>query len=178
MSTQSNDPRDESRDSDPRGGYAQGGYAWGGYPGGGRWGPYRGRGFAPLFRVYSDQHLRVSDAERQAVADRLAEHFASGRLDQGEFDDRVGRAMGAKTRADLSGLFADLPETGAPAVPGHPRRRHRHPVLLVALFVVLAIMTAHVLWWTAAPLLWLGFVVLIVLFATRTIGRSHPSQDR
>jgi GntR family transcriptional regulator len=71
--------------------------------------------------MYSDQHLRVSDAEREAVADRLAEHFADGRLDQAEFDDRVGRAMSAKTRADLSGLFADLSETGAPAVPELPR---------------------------------------------------------
>ena len=40
-------------------------------------GPSRPRGFAPRFRgPYSDQHLRVSDAERQAVADRLGEHFA------------------------------------------------------------------------------------------------------
>src|SRR6516165_3668847 len=85
-------------------------------------GPSRNRGFSPLFRgLYSDQHLRVSDAERQAVADRLAEHFADGRLDQAEFDDRVGRAMSAKTRADLSGLFTDLSETGAPAVPELPR---------------------------------------------------------
>jgi GntR family transcriptional regulator len=67
--------------------------------------------------MHSDQHLRVSDAERLAVTDRLAEHFAAGRLDRAEFDDRVGRAMGAKTRADLSGLFADLSETGAPAAP-------------------------------------------------------------
>jgi GntR family transcriptional regulator len=67
--------------------------------------------------LYSDQHLRVSDAERQAVTDQLAEHFAAGRLDPAEFDDRVGRAMSAKIRADLSGLFAGLPETGAPAAP-------------------------------------------------------------
>src|SRR6266568_931405 len=71
--------------------------------------------------MYSDQHLRVSDAEREAVADLLAEHFADGRLDQAEFDDRVGRAMSARTRADLSALFADLSETGAPAVPELPR---------------------------------------------------------
>jgi len=97
--------------------YPQGNYS--------RTGPSRTRGFSPLFRgLYSDQHLRVSDAERQAVVDRLAEHFADGRLDQAEFDDRVGRAMNAKTRADLSGLFSDLPETGAPAVPDHPH----HPL--------------------------------------------------
>ena len=74
------------------------------------------RGFFPGFSgPASDQHMRVSDAERQAVADRLAEHFSSGRLDQAEFDERVGKAMSAKTRADLNGLFDDLPETGAPA---------------------------------------------------------------
>ena len=134
-----------------------------------------GRGFGPFFGgPYSDQHMRVSDAERQAVADRLAEHFSSGRLDQAEFDERVGRAMGAKTRADLDGLFDDLPETGAPAVTDHPRRRYRHPVLLVALLVFVAIAAAHVVW----PLLWVGFLVMVVLVATGTIGRSRSSQRR
>src|SRR5690348_12479014 len=69
----------------------------------------------------SGQHLRASDAEREAVTGRLAEHYVAGRLDQAEFDDRVGRAISAKTRADLSGLLADLSETGAPAVPELPR---------------------------------------------------------
>jgi GntR family transcriptional regulator len=71
--------------------------------------------------MYSDQHLRVSDAERKAASGQLAEHFAAGRLDQAEFDDRVGRAISAKTRGDLRGLFADLSETGAPTVPELPR---------------------------------------------------------
>jgi GntR family transcriptional regulator len=78
-------------------------------------------------RLYSDQHLRVSDAEREAVCDRLAGHFAAGRLDQAEFDDRVARAMSAKTRADLRGLFADLSETGAPAGPELARGRGGPP---------------------------------------------------
>ncbi len=133
------------------------------------------RGFSPLFRgLYSDQHLRVSDAERQAVADRLAEHFADGRLDQAEFDDRVGRAMSAKTRADLSGLFSDLPDAGAPAVPDGPRRRPGHPVLLLVLLVIVASVAAHALWWTAGPVLWLGVLVVAVLLATRSFGRSRP----
>jgi GntR family transcriptional regulator len=68
----------------------------------------------------ADQHLRVSDAEREAVSGQLAEHFAAGRLDQAEFDDRVRRAMSAKTRGDLRGLFADLSDTGASAVPRGP----------------------------------------------------------
>ena len=134
-----------------------------------------GRGFGPFFAgPYTDQHMRVSDAERQTVADRLAEHFSSGRLDQAEFDERVGRARGATTRADLNGLYDDLPETGAPAVHDHPRRRYRHPVLLVALIVLVAIAAAHVMW----PLLWIGFLVMLVLVATGTIGRSRSSQRR
>jgi hypothetical protein len=141
------------------------------------------RGFSPWFTgPAADQHMRVSDAERQAVADRLAEHFSSGRLDQAEFDERVGRAMSAKTRADLNGLFDDLPETGAPTgtgqvtgqATGQLRRRHRHPVLLVALVVFVAIAAAHVVW----PLLWIGALVAIVLFATGTIGHARSGERR
>jgi hypothetical protein len=132
------------------------------------------RGFSPLFgSPPSDEHLRVSDAERQAVTDRLAEHFGDGRLDQAEFDERVGRAMSAKTRADLSGLFADLPDTGAPAAIDHPRRRHRHPVLLIALIVVIALAASHVV----VPLLWIGTLAVIVLLATGTIGHSRSHHD-
>ncbi len=143
-----------------------------------QYGQSRTRGFAPLFGgPYSDQHLRVSDAERQAVSDRLAEHFADGRLDQAEFDERVGRAMGAKTRADLHGLFDDLPETGAPAVTDRPRRRRGHPGLILVLLVVLALTAGHAVFWAIVPVLWLGLLVAAVLFATRAVGRSRASQD-
>ena len=133
------------------------------------------RGFSPLFSgPYSDQHFRVSDAERQAVTDRLAEHFGDGRLDQAEFDERVGRAMSAKTRADLTGLFDDLPETGAPAATDRPRRRRGHPILLIGLVVLIALAAGHLVF----PVLWLGFLVAILLFATGTIGHSRSSQRR
>jgi hypothetical protein len=57
----------------------------------------RTRGLVPRFRYgYTDQHLRVSDAERAEMADRLAAHFAEGRLNQAEFDERVAQAMNAK----------------------------------------------------------------------------------
>jgi hypothetical protein len=144
----------------------------------------RSRGFSPLFRApYADQHVRVSDAERQEVADRLAEHFASGRLDQAEFDDRIGRAMGAKTRADLGGLFADLPEAGAPVVPEHQRstRRGRHPILLLVVVIALIVAGTHVLSWIFVPWLWIAFLAVAVLFLTGHLGRHpHPraSQDQ
>jgi hypothetical protein len=145
----------------------------------------RTRGFQPLFRgLYSDQHLRVSDADRQAVADRLAEHFADGRLDQAEFDDRVGRAMSAKTRADLSGLFSDLPDAGAPAVPNDPGRpgrtgrRRGHPVLVFVLLILFIMATAHAVLWAAMPWLWVAFLGVALLLATGAIGRHRPGQDR
>ena len=139
---------------------------------------YWNRGFSPLFRgPYSDQHLRVSDAERQAVTDRLAEHFGDGRLDQAEFDERVGRAMNAKTRADLGGLFDDLPETGAPALPERPRRRYRHPFLAVVLLVLITVAAAHAVAAMFVPWLWIGALAVILLFATGTVGQSRHSRD-
>jgi uncharacterized protein DUF1707 len=139
------------------------------------------RSFAPLFRA-PDQHLRVSDAERQAVADRLGDHFAEGRLDQAEFDERAGRAMSAKTRADLSGLFDDLPDasarpqTGAAAVPEH-RRGRRHPLLVLVLLVIVTVAAAHAVVAATVPWLWLGFLAAIVFIATRGTARARASQD-
>ena len=66
--------------------------------------------------------LRVSDADRQAVADQLSKHFADGRLDQAEFDERLSQAMNAKTYRDLDGLLTDLPATGTGGSPGPAAR--------------------------------------------------------
>lgn len=55
--------------------------------------------------------MRVSDAEREAAAAELREHFAAGRLDQDELNERLDRAFAAKTRADLNALFTDLPSS-------------------------------------------------------------------
>jgi len=56
--------------------------------------------------------MRVSDAEREAAAAELREHFASGRLNQEELDERLSAALTARTRGDLNALFADLPSAG------------------------------------------------------------------
>jgi hypothetical protein len=68
-----------------------------------------GSGYRRHFR-YGGSDLRASDAERADVADRLSRHYQDGRLDQAEFNERLDRAMNAKTRADFNGLFADLPD--------------------------------------------------------------------
>jgi hypothetical protein len=146
----------------------------------------RAYSFAPLFRgLPAGQQMRVSDAEREAVTDRLAEHYAEGRLDHNEFDKRIGQAMGAKTRADLTGLFADLPalanrepgmlSTSQATRPAWPRR-HGHPVFLLVLAVVIFLAAAHAL--IAGPWLWLAFVVAAGLYMTRGIRRAGPSHQR
>jgi Domain of unknown function (DUF1707)/2TM domain len=70
-----------------------------------------------------DASHRASDAEREAVADRLRGAAAEGRLDADELEERLGRAYGARTIGDLAPLTADLP-AAAPvgaAVPVPPR---------------------------------------------------------
>jgi hypothetical protein len=57
-----------------------------------------------------EARLRVGDAERYEAAGALGEHFATGRLDQAEYDARVQAAYAGRTRADLQELFTDLPE--------------------------------------------------------------------
>ncbi len=84
---------------------------------------------APALRRASwpGSDMRVGDTERAAIADRLAQHFSDGRLDETEFSDRLDRAMRAKTMADLTGLLADLPDADAvtPAPPPVGRRQQR-----------------------------------------------------
>jgi hypothetical protein len=53
--------------------------------------------------------IRVSDRERDALADRLKDAFAEGRLDDAEFDARMRTALTATFSTDLDVLTADLP---------------------------------------------------------------------
>jgi len=64
--------------------------------------------------------LRVSDRERDGVAQILQAAFAEGRLDDDEFDERMRAALTARTGADLEKLTADLPATTASPVSRAP----------------------------------------------------------
>ena len=133
---------------------------------------------------YSDQHIRVSDADRNAVAELLGQHYADGRLDQAEFDDRVGRTMAAKTRGDLAGLFDDLPDPGSAGAPGvagpggsaapyiRPRRRAGafRSLVLLAIVIVLCSTAWHAMngfFFFNIPWFPIAVIVAIVLLVTR-----------
>jgi DUF1707 SHOCT-like domain len=66
---------------------------------------------------------RASNGERDAVATRLQDAFADGRLDDAEFDERMRAALTAKTHADLDALLADLPDRAPNAAVSVPAAR-------------------------------------------------------
>jgi hypothetical protein len=53
--------------------------------------------------------LRSSHADRERAADVLKAAFAEGRLDQDEYNERIGQVHASRTYADLAALTADLP---------------------------------------------------------------------
>lgn len=121
--------------------------------------------------------LRVSDADRDAVVTELSQHFQEGRLDQGEFDERVGSALLAKTRGDLDGLVTDLPRPaggGPPAVTG-PQSRWPRALAIVPLLVIAAFIAgaANGSWYHGAPLRFLWLIVPILLFRALVRGRRR-----
>lgn len=93
---------------------------------------------------------RASDAEREQVAETLRTHAAAGRLDADELEDRLGRALTARTRAELEPLVADLP---APA----PRPRRQIPrippvIPLAILLVAIWALTGAGYFWPIWPI--------------------------
>lgn len=79
----------------------------------------------------TDSGIRASDAERDAVAERLRVAYAEGRLTADEFGDRLDRVLGARSRGELAVFTADLPlppaRPRAPAVPAVRTGSGAHP---------------------------------------------------
>jgi hypothetical protein len=70
-------------------------------PGGGD--PYRPRG---------PHALRIGDAERDAAAADLGEHYAAGRLTLDELNERLESVFAARTYGQIARVMADLPGPG------------------------------------------------------------------
>jgi hypothetical protein len=70
--------------------------------------------------------LRAGHADREQVIETLKDAFVQGRLTRDELDVRAGRALGARTRAELAALTADIP--GSPAATGPARPPAPAPV--------------------------------------------------
>ena len=116
----------------------------------------------------TDDLIRASDVDREAVVAILREAYTAGRLTLDEFDERVAVAYAGKTWGDLRGLTTDLPvqpvlgtdipgrELALPALPSHqiqpepeadrqptagqPRRR---PIAILIPVVVWTLLVVH-----------------------------------
>jgi hypothetical protein len=87
-------------------------------------------GLRRLVEVTRDDHqalapgARIGDADRDAAAAALGEHFAQGRLTLNELNTRLGAALTATTRGELSQAARDLPDLAMPsATLSGPRRK-------------------------------------------------------
>jgi hypothetical protein len=135
--------------------------------------------------------LRIGDADRERAQARLADHYAAGRLDKDEYDQRLDQIWGARTHAELMPVFRDLPGPGGPdprrsaAAYSTPSSRARFTsppsrgwarrlpgpllVLLVALGVVVVL--------TNLPLILVGLGVWFFFFRGGACGsRMHSSR--
>jgi hypothetical protein len=84
------------------------------------YGPQQGHVPAPYGSPgrYLHAGMLAAAADRERTMDVLKAAFMEGRLTKGEFDERTGRVLAARTYADLHALVADLPV--GPGGPGAP----------------------------------------------------------
>ena len=64
-----------------------------------------------------DPRMRIADSDRERAMADLAMHYADGRLEHEEYDERLDAIWTARTRADLAVLFNDLPRPQAAQPP-------------------------------------------------------------
>jgi hypothetical protein len=88
-----------------------------------------GRPIEPA-RLVAHSDLRISDADRDAAAAALGDHFAQGRLTAEELHVRLGQALVAVTRSDIGRATQGLPWQhawpeggGGDGDPDHPDRQ-------------------------------------------------------
>jgi Domain of unknown function (DUF1707) len=112
-----------------------------------------------------DPALRIGDADRERVAERLRTAAGEGRLSPEELEERLEAAFAARTEAELAPLVADLPPARRPGGGQHRRRaRDRRElrswaatsILLVAIWAL----TGAGYFWPVWPILGWGVFVL------------------
>ncbi|MCX2952032.1 NINE protein [Lentzea sp. NEAU-D7] len=67
-----------------------------------------------MSEAFGPEQQRIGNQQREEAITALNDHFAMARLDIGEYQDRVNRASGAQSYAELAELFRDLPQPHPP----------------------------------------------------------------
>jgi len=134
-----------------------------------------------------NDRLRIGDADREIAARELGEHFALGRITADEHSERLEQIWAARTAADLSPAFRDLPREPAaqqpprPTATKQPVRRTRgwdmprvpFPFKLLVAIVAIWWGFHHPLFLLIAAIVWFVFVRRLVRRRWRH-GRSGP----
>jgi hypothetical protein len=146
--------------------------------------------------------IRIGSAERDDAVASLAAHHSNGRLSVAEFEERRGRAVAARTRAEIENLFDDLPAphpdlstTVSPRPPpvvnpewpgGRTGTRASHVMdaigvlsLLAGLPVAIVLTAALGMWWTLLVVVGVGVVAMVlgVAFMTQSAAAGPPPMD-
>jgi hypothetical protein len=133
----------------------------------------------------TDESIRLSDAEREAAAADLGEHFAEGRLTADEHADRLEQVWAAKTRGEVAPIFRDLPSPYAAVSAPIPAREDGYwntglrpfrrgvpaPLLVVLAVLIVFSAVAHF------PFFLLGFALLwFVVLRHRRPRRAYAER--
>jgi hypothetical protein len=129
--------------------------------------------------------MRASDADRDAVLSDLSEHFQAGRLAAGEFEERTGQALAARTLGELRELLADLPAarpaaatpSGTRSWPASGRAAPRLIAALAGMGIAAAVLVhaAHGGWgfiWLLLPVLLIARRLTFSSGASRRCGQQ------
>jgi hypothetical protein len=144
--------------------------------------------------------LRIGDAEREAAATHLREHFAQGRLSQDEFNQRLDAVFTARTQSQIDALTADLPRAAAPSAAlsvtaadsdGRERSRQDHqsgprarlgffPVIIAALATWLLIVEIplRTFPWPGRVAIFLAILAVIRGLLKRVLGLGRGGRAR
>src|SRR5260221_14563333 len=139
--------------------------------------------------------LRIGDADREAAAATLREHYAQGRLTLEEFNQRLDAVFASTTQGQLNHITQDLPHVPAPApslpVPaGASRERARReyqsgrsrprlglfPVIIAALATWLLIFDLHLRMfpWPGKLAIFLAILAGVRGLLRRVFGLGRP----
>jgi Domain of unknown function (DUF1707) len=119
--------------------------------------------------------VRVSDADRERIVDELRAHAVEGRLTVEELEERVQRALGARTASELVALTRDLPERPAPRPPAPrwwDRPELRTYLAVMALLVAIWALAGAGYFWPVWPAVGWGFFIL-----TGPKGRGRAARE-
>lgn len=105
--------------------------------------------------------LRVGDAERDEAARALGDHFASGRLEREEYDERLEQAFAARNGNDLMALFRDMPQPRGAA--SQVRRHHERRGPRIPFLPVLLVLIGLAIVFNAGWIVWVGLGALLLV---------------